>query len=103
MKAATVEAICKVMDGTGTEYERRDSYSGRGMGSRTTVGIVVGDIGSFIGAVAQVAVDFAYSVASAGEEEDEGREAEAEAELERFTKDVSRVAIDSMGTDIIVY
>lgn len=100
MKVATVDAICAILDGSGAEYERRD-YSGRGMGGKTTGGIVVGDIGSFIGAVANAAVNLAYAVA---DDTDDERHTEAEETLSAFVKDVSRVAIDSMGkSDIIVY
>lgn len=55
MTKDTADVLCRALDETGAEYERRDAYSGRGMYGETTVGIVLGDVQTLLGAVAEAA------------------------------------------------
>ncbi len=104
MKKETADSICSALATKGAEFDRLEDYSGRGMFGKTTVGIVVGDIGTFIGAVAYATVDLAYDVADAGDSDDGRREVEAEAALTAFIEDVRGVSFDQMGnSDVVVY
>ncbi len=89
MKAETAKAICDALDDQGAEYARHADYSGRSMYGKTTVGIVVGDFGTFIGAVARAAANMGPDGSTGADE---------------FVEDVSKVRWDNMGrSDIIVY
>lgn len=85
MKLEYAKLICVALDDQGAEYTLDPEYSGRGMYDKTTAAIVVGDIGTFIGAVA---------LAAANIDDDPGP----------FAEVMSRVRWDSMGrSDIVVY
>jgi hypothetical protein len=76
------------MNHWGAEFDRRDDYCGRGMYNKTTIGIVVGDLPTFIGAVARAAASLDLD----------------DARLQTFLNDVDGVRWDNMGrSDIIVY
>lgn len=98
MKKETADLVCAALDESGVEYTRRDDYSGRGMYGKTTVGIVVGGMGTFVGA----AVRAAFAMGQA----DSTRYGDAEPPIdpEDFAREIARVRTDNMGrSDVIVY
>lgn len=94
MDSRVADVLCKALDEAYYKYHRHDSYSGRGMYGRATVGISVPRLGHFLEAIAAaaIAVDHAFG---------EGRSGTLDPD--DFLEHCRKIQIDSLGTDTIFY
>lgn len=95
MRPETVARILEAATDLGFDFEVRQDYSGRGMLSATTTGLVVPDISELLQAVAKASFFLATTAVRTGA-------AASFAEHDGFVRDL-KVKTDSLGRDIIVY
>lgn len=99
MLLETAKLIVASAEDMGYEIELRESYSGRGMYGKTTVGIVCDSLGDFVGAVAQAAANLADAETRAMHNDVESNGMSTD----DFISDVSAISTDSMGRSMIIY
>lgn len=89
MKFEHAQGIVEYAHNLGVEAEVRKNYSGRGMYGRETAGVVIGNIGDFVQAVAGVSSELTSN--------------HTEDEVDDFINDMGGLTTDNMGRDIIIY
>ncbi len=94
MKQWVAEALAKEAEDLGIEVEIRIDYSGRGMYGKETVGVVVDNPLTLIHLAANVV---------AGLSEAREEDPEATDKMRAFSKELTGLRMDSMGTQTIVY